>query len=82
MSMPCPDWIVRLRDFLESQASSCSMDPGCVTLEYVWRMWGEARCRGVALGCLVPGGSVPDGAVTLTEIAAALPAAREGLWCS
>ena len=62
MSMPCPDLIVRLRDFLESEARSCSMDPGCVTPEYVWRMWGEG--------------------VSLEEIADALPAAREVLWCS
>ena len=27
-------------DFLESEARSCSMDPGCITPEYVYRMWG------------------------------------------
>ena len=32
--------ITRLRDFLESEARSCSMDPGCITPEYVYRMWG------------------------------------------
>lgn len=32
--------ISRLRDFLESEARSCSMDFGCVTPEYVYRMWG------------------------------------------
>ena len=32
--------IARLRDFLESEARSCSMDPGCITPEYVYRMWG------------------------------------------
>lgn len=35
-----PDLIFRLRQFLESEARSCSMDPGCVTPEYVFRMWG------------------------------------------
>lgn len=30
----------RLRAFLESEARSCSMDPGCITPEYVYRMWG------------------------------------------
>ena len=32
--------ITRLRAFLESEARSCSMDPGCITPEYVYRMWG------------------------------------------
>ena len=32
--------LTQLRDFLESEARSCSMDPGCVTPEYVFRMWG------------------------------------------
>lgn len=31
--------IVRLREFLEQEARSCSMDFGCVTPEYVYRMW-------------------------------------------
>jgi len=30
----------RIRDFLESEARSCSMDFGCVTPLYVYRMWG------------------------------------------
>lgn len=30
----------RLRQFMESEARSCSMDFGCVTPEYVYRMWG------------------------------------------
>lgn len=34
--------ISRLREFLESEARSCSMDFGCVTPEYVYRMWGGA----------------------------------------
>ncbi len=31
---------IRLREFLESEARSCSMDFGCVTPLYVYRMWG------------------------------------------
>lgn len=34
------DLIVRLHQFLEAEARSCSMDFGCVTPEYVYRMWG------------------------------------------
>ena len=30
----------RLREFLENEARSCSMDFGCVTPLYVYRMWG------------------------------------------
>ena len=30
----------RLREFMEDEARSCSMDPGCITPEYVYRMWG------------------------------------------
>ena len=29
-----------LQEFMENEASSCSMDFGCVTPEYVYRMWG------------------------------------------
>lgn len=29
----------RLTDFLQSEARSCSMDFGCVTPMYVYRMW-------------------------------------------
>lgn len=32
--------VERLRQFLESEACSCSMDFGCVSPEYVCRMWG------------------------------------------
>ncbi len=32
----------RLRQFEEDEARSCSMDPGCITPEYVYRMWGGA----------------------------------------
>lgn len=30
----------RLQSFIENEAWSCSMDFGCVTPEYVYRMWG------------------------------------------
>ena len=30
----------RLRDFLEREAHSCSMDYGAISPEYVFRMWG------------------------------------------
>ena len=29
-----------LTQFMENEARSCSMDPGCITPEYVYRMWG------------------------------------------
>lgn len=31
--------IERLREFLDNEARSCSMDYGCVTPLYVYRMW-------------------------------------------
>lgn len=34
------DVIGRLKAFLESEARSCSMDFGCITPLYVYRMWG------------------------------------------
>lgn len=34
------DLISRLREFMNNEARSCSMDFGCVTPEYVYRMWG------------------------------------------
>lgn len=30
----------RINEFMENEARSCSMDFGCVTPEYVYRMWG------------------------------------------
>ncbi len=30
----------RLQQFIIHEALSCSMDPGCITPEYVYRMWG------------------------------------------
>ena len=32
--------VARLQEFMENEARSCSMDFGCVTPEYVYRMWG------------------------------------------
>ena len=34
------DLVNRLEELLEQEARSCSMDFGCVTPEYVYRMWG------------------------------------------
>lgn len=34
------DIIVRLNEFVDNEARSCSMDYGCVTPLYVYRMWG------------------------------------------
>lgn len=34
------DIVVRLREFMVEEAKSCSMDFGCITPEYVYRMWG------------------------------------------
>ncbi|MCR5573811.1 MAG: hypothetical protein K6F78_03210 [Bacteroidaceae bacterium] len=36
------DVVVRLREFLEDEARSGSMDFGCITPLYVYRMWGGA----------------------------------------
>ena len=32
--------VLRLQEFMENEARSCSMDFGCVTPEYVCRTWG------------------------------------------
>lgn len=34
------DLVARLREFMENEAKSYSMDFGCITPEYVYRMWG------------------------------------------
>lgn len=34
------DVLSRLRDFIENEARSGSMDFGCITPLYVYRMWG------------------------------------------
>lgn len=33
--------VERLKEFMEDEARSCSMDFGCITPEYVYRMWGS-----------------------------------------
>ena len=30
----------RLREFIENETRSCFMDFGCITPEYVYKMWG------------------------------------------
>lgn len=40
------DVISRLKEFMENEARSGSMDVGCITPVYVYRMWGGQ----VALG--------------------------------
>lgn len=34
------DILTRLKEFVVNEARSCSMDFGCVTPLYVYRMWG------------------------------------------
>jgi len=34
--------VSRLKEFMELEVRSCSMDFGCVTPLYVYRMWGGA----------------------------------------
>ena len=36
------DVVDRLKEFMENEARSCSMDFGCITPEYVYRMWGKS----------------------------------------
>ncbi len=36
------DLVTRLREFIEDEARSGSMDFGCITPLYVYRMWGGA----------------------------------------
>ena len=51
--------IEKLREFMENEARSCSMDYGCVTPLYVYRMWGgtvafediEAGLKDIKNGC-------------------------------
>lgn len=32
--------LARLQQFMEDEAKSCSMDFGCITPMYIYRMWG------------------------------------------
>ena len=34
------DLVTRLKQFLDDEAMSCSMDYGCMTPLYIYRMWG------------------------------------------
>ena len=34
------DVVGRLKELMENEARSCSMDFGCITPLYVYRMWG------------------------------------------
>jgi len=34
------DIVTRLKVFMDNEAKSCSMDFGCITPEYIFRMWG------------------------------------------
>lgn len=34
------DLIIKIREFMDNEARSCSMDYGCITPLYVYRMWG------------------------------------------
>lgn len=34
------DVVNRLKEFIEDEGKSCSMDAGLITAEYVYRMWG------------------------------------------
>lgn len=34
------DIATRLREFMDNEAKSCSMDFGCISPEYIYRMWG------------------------------------------
>ena len=51
--------VFRIQQFLESEARSCSMDFGCVTPQYVYRMLGgtvaiediEAGLKKIKHGC-------------------------------
>ena len=44
--MTMDDIVLRIRDLIENEARSCSMDFGCITPLYVYRMWNGS----VALG--------------------------------
>ena len=38
--------VERLREFIEVEARSCSMEPSLITAEYVFRMWGGTVSMG------------------------------------
>ena len=41
----------RIEEFIVNEARSCSMDFGCVTPQYVYRMWGgQVAVEDIAVG--------------------------------
>lgn len=40
MNIQMEDIVSKLKDFVENEMRSCSMDVGCITPLYVFRMWG------------------------------------------
>lgn len=34
------DLVARVREFIDMEGRSCSMDPALITPEYVYRLWG------------------------------------------
>ena len=45
------DVVPRLREFMDNEVRSCSMDYGCITPLYVYRMWGgSASLEDIAQG--------------------------------
>jgi len=38
--MTMDDIVLHIRDLIENETRSCSMDFGCVTPLYIYRMWG------------------------------------------
>lgn len=43
--------IARLQSFMNNEVRSCSMDFGCVTPLYVYRMWGgQFTMEGIEIG--------------------------------
>lgn len=42
------DLVSRIKEFMENEARSCSMDFGCITPLYVYRIWGGTiRLEGI-----------------------------------
>jgi hypothetical protein len=47
------DIVERLKTSMENEARYCSMDFGCVTPEYVYRMWGGSVAIEKIAGAMV-----------------------------
>ena len=39
--MTMDDIVLHIRNLIENETRSCSMDFGCITPQYVYRIWGE-----------------------------------------